>query len=162
MWMRLVVKVILELLFLRKICRKAGFTICSINYFLGRHVKLDNEINSILVIDLIYHVVAVSFNKWYSERLKLVIWYQFLLGVILPLYMLTYILPIRYRCTCITLNNPSISKQSTNTMNTCRCSSTLFGDPLPVYIYICKCFSLYDINNKIDIQFCMNTFDDVI
>ena len=29
-------------------------------------------------------------------------------------------------------------------------------------IYICKCFSLYDINNKIDIQFCMNTFDHVI
>ena len=86
----------------------------SINYFLGRPVKLDNEINSILVIDLIYHVVAVSFNKWYSERLKLLIWYQFLLGVILPLYMMTYILPIRCSCTCITLNNPSISKQSTN------------------------------------------------
>ena len=30
------------------------------------------------------------------------------------------------------------------------------------YIYICKCFSLYDINNEIDVQFCMNTFDHVI
>ena len=29
-------------------------------------------------------------------------------------------------------------------------------------IYICKYFSLYDINNKIEIQFCMNTFDYVI
>ena len=29
-------------------------------------------------------------------------------------------------------------------------------------IYICKCFSLYDINNEIDVQFCMNTFDHVI
>ena len=31
-------------------------------------------------------------------------------------------------------------------------------------IYICKCFSLglYDINNKIDIQFCINTFDHMI
>ena len=28
--------------------------------------------------------------------------------------------------------------------------------------YICKCFSLYDINNEIDVQFCMNTFDHVI
>ena len=29
-------------------------------------------------------------------------------------------------------------------------------------INICKCFSLYDINNEIDVQFCMNTFDHVI
>ena len=29
-------------------------------------------------------------------------------------------------------------------------------------IYSCKCFSLYDINNEIDVQFCMNTFDHVI
>ena len=29
-------------------------------------------------------------------------------------------------------------------------------------IYICKCFSLYDVNNEIDVQFCMNTFDHVI
>ena len=29
-------------------------------------------------------------------------------------------------------------------------------------IYICNCFSVYDINNKIDIQFCMNTSDHVI
>ena len=28
-------------------------------------------------------------------------------------------------------------------------------------IYICKCFFLYDINNEIDVQFCMNTFDHV-
>ena len=31
-----------------------------------------------------------------------------------------------------------------------------------IYICICKCFSLFDINNKIDVQFCMNTFDHVI
>ena len=31
-----------------------------------------------------------------------------------------------------------------------------------INIYICKCFSLYDINNEIDVQFCMNTFDHVI
>ena len=30
-------------------------------------------------------------------------------------------------------------------------------------IYMCKCFfSLYGINNKIDIQFCTNTFDHLI
>ena len=29
-------------------------------------------------------------------------------------------------------------------------------------IYICKCFSLYGINNEIDVQFCINTFDHVI
>ena len=31
-----------------------------------------------------------------------------------------------------------------------------------INIYICKCFSLHDINNVIDVQFCMNTFDHVI
>ena len=31
-----------------------------------------------------------------------------------------------------------------------------------VNIYICKCFSLYDINHEIGVQFCMNTFDHVI
>ena len=29
-------------------------------------------------------------------------------------------------------------------------------------IYSFKCFSLYDINNEIDVQFCINTFDHVM
>ena len=38
----------------------------------------------------------------------------------------------------------------------------LIPELIRLYIYICKCFSLYDINNEIDVQFCMNTFDHVI
>ena len=44
----------------------------------------------------------------------------------------------------------------------------LSGTKQPKIVTVCieylhlQMFSLYDINNRIDIQFCMKTFDDVI